>query len=712
MGVVYRARQAGLDRVVALKILTRDREADPRFAERFAREARALARLNHPNIVTIHDFGETGGLCYLLMELVDGLSLRQLLQSGQLSPETGLAVVPRICEALQYAHEQGVVHRDIKPENILLDRKGRVKIADFGIARIVGSDTSGARLTEATQVIGTPHYMAPEQVERPLIVDHRADIYSLGVVFYEMLTGELPLGKFQPPSRRAELDVRLDEVVLRALEKEPERRYQRASEMRDDVEMISAGTARATAPSLEPDPCDPLRIRRNAGLACGLIVSLAAFLAGLALQLPFVASLSLLGIAITGLKLTGRWPCSFWLDRNARQQDQRPTGSMSAVAAFALLLLPFLFFASYLSGTDLDADVRFWTGVAGFPLSAAIGLLLAALYRGQVPKEAQPHGPRWPRNWQAIVAATLFALSLPMAGGLFVMSQLITQDSQWNPGAAEAAAVLLMLCGAAGGFLGAILFAIAAFRSKVRRPETPFGIAPASTSPGETFTDRALSPARWTARILGTTALAVILPIVLAEGVPPVFRQPAGAQLSVSGALLIIAGLGFGWWRDGIAALLITTGWTLRAVAQTDLRFEILHMVMAIAALFGFCWWASQGRRTGIIAGVAGTALAALFLGRLFIPVSVVVTGIVADASSGRAIAGAALTLVSVRSPAPRARTDSRGWFDLHVGWYKPSLQVRISAPGFSSLVTNLGPRAIGKRRLGRGYLLQPEPAP
>jgi hypothetical protein len=217
--------------------------AEPRFAERFQREAQALARLNHTNIVTVYDFGEVDGLYYLMMEFVDGVSLRQLLQTRKIAPEEALAIVPKICEALQFAHEQGVVHRDIKPENVLLDKQGRVKIADFGIAKIVTGDQTQQAITQ-DQVVGTPHYMAPEQMERPQLVDHRADIYSLGVVFYEMLTGELPLGKFQPPSRKVEVDVRLDEVVLHALEKEPERRYQQASQVKTDVETI-AGTAPA-----------------------------------------------------------------------------------------------------------------------------------------------------------------------------------------------------------------------------------------------------------------------------------------------------------------------------------------------------------------------------------------------------------------------------------------------------------------------------------
>ena len=239
MGAVYKARQPALDRFVALKVLPPAVASDPGFAERFNREARALARLNHPNIVAVHDFGKAGTLHYLVMEFVDGTNLREVEHAGQLSPEQALAIVPQICEALQFAHNEGIVHRDIKPENILLDKKGRVKITDFGIAKIIGVPVGKVALTGVKDVVGTPHYMAPEQIEKPQTVDHRADIYSLGVVFYEMLTGELPLGKFAPPSKKVQMDVRLDEVVLHALEKEPARRYQQASQVKTDVETIA-----------------------------------------------------------------------------------------------------------------------------------------------------------------------------------------------------------------------------------------------------------------------------------------------------------------------------------------------------------------------------------------------------------------------------------------------------------------------------------------
>lgn len=253
MGLVYKARQPQLDRFVALKILAPELSGDPAFAERFLREAKALAQLSHPNIVSIFDFGKTGECFYLVMEYVDGMSLWELEQRKKsLSPEEAFAIVPRICEALQYAHDEGVVHRDIKPGNILIDKKGRVKIADFGLAKMAGKTEDPFSLTQTSIAIGTPHYMAPEQMERPMEVDHRADIYSLGVVFYEMLTGQLPLGHFPPPSERVQIDVRLDEVVLRALAREPEQRYQKVSEIKESVEMISSmAMPAADSPSVE-----------------------------------------------------------------------------------------------------------------------------------------------------------------------------------------------------------------------------------------------------------------------------------------------------------------------------------------------------------------------------------------------------------------------------------------------------------------------------
>jgi predicted Ser/Thr protein kinase len=283
MGAVYKARQKNLQRVVALKILPPEIGRAPAFADRFAREAQAMARLSHSHIVSIYDFGDRQGLYFFLMEYVDGLNLRQLLDSGTIAPKEALAIVPQICEALQFAHDQGIVHRDIKPENILLDKRGQVKIADFGLAKLMGqggrsmpgepgstewpgatgglpASAAAAGAATSEKVMGTPDYMAPEQVDHPKDVDHRADIYSLGVVFYQMLTGELPRGRFEPPSHKVLIDVRLDEVVLKALAREPERRFQQASQVKTEVETIvtTPRSAPLKPPALPGDrPANP-----------------------------------------------------------------------------------------------------------------------------------------------------------------------------------------------------------------------------------------------------------------------------------------------------------------------------------------------------------------------------------------------------------------------------------------------------------------------
>jgi predicted Ser/Thr protein kinase len=297
MGTVFKVRQKNLDRLAALKVIPPQAALDPTFAERFSREARALARLNHANIVTVYDQGQQGGFYFLLMEYIDGANLRQLMRSERIAPREALAIVPQICDALQYAHDQGIVHRDIKPENVLIDRNGRVKIADFGLAKLLGTSPADFTLTHTQQVMGTPRYMAPEQIERPSQVDHRADIYSLGVVIYEMLTGELPIGRFAPPSQKVEVDVRLDEIVLRTLEKEPARRYQKASEVRTEIESVNGllpGPARkpmlntplpavSQAPTQLDSTASPPPLGMVLAVAIGMVLGMLMIGGGLAL---------------------------------------------------------------------------------------------------------------------------------------------------------------------------------------------------------------------------------------------------------------------------------------------------------------------------------------------------------------------------------------------------------------------------------------------
>ena len=256
MGAVYQGRQPALERTVAIKLLPAEVASDGQFIARFHREARTLAKLQHSGIVSVYDFGQTSeGNPYFVMEFVDGTDLQRILRGPGLESGQALELIGQICEALHYAHRQGVVHRDIKPANILVTQDGRAKLADFGLARPLNE--SGGTLTEKRAVMGTPDYMAPEQ--RTGHADHRADIYALGVVLYEMLTGERPHGIFERPSQRVQIDLRLDEVVIKALQHEPERRYQQASEMKSDVDTI-----RTTPPPIAPKaPAKPMPVSRG-----------------------------------------------------------------------------------------------------------------------------------------------------------------------------------------------------------------------------------------------------------------------------------------------------------------------------------------------------------------------------------------------------------------------------------------------------------------
>ena len=242
MGAVFRAHHLRLDRPVAVKVLLPAPDEVQGWEERFLREARALARLAHPGILTVYDYGQTEGLSWIVMEFVDGANLRELMRDGRLGAAEALAIVPQVCEALQYAHDHGVVHRDVKPENILLDEKGRVRIADFGLAKLTSSELS-VQLTGTAQAMGTLRYMAPEQLERPKEVDHRADIFSLGIVFYEMLTGRVPAGAVQPPSVEGDSDARLDEVVMKSMERDPEERYQQVEEVVERLEQLDQASS-------------------------------------------------------------------------------------------------------------------------------------------------------------------------------------------------------------------------------------------------------------------------------------------------------------------------------------------------------------------------------------------------------------------------------------------------------------------------------------
>ncbi|MDF1658979.1 MAG: protein kinase [Verrucomicrobiales bacterium] len=243
MGAVYKGRQARLNRTVAIKLLpetlTGDGEDTMKFAERFELEAQSMAALDHPAIVSVFDFGETSeGQLYFVMEFIDGMDIHQYLKhrGGTLPQDEALSITAHVLDALQYAHKRGIVHRDIKPANVLLDQEGRVKIADFGLAKTLSTDEGEAdapALTMSNVAVGTPDFVAPEALDGDQVPDHRADLYAVGVMLYQLLTGKLPRGSFKLPSDlREDLDPRLDDILDRTLEPDPDERFSSADEMR------------------------------------------------------------------------------------------------------------------------------------------------------------------------------------------------------------------------------------------------------------------------------------------------------------------------------------------------------------------------------------------------------------------------------------------------------------------------------------------------
>jgi serine/threonine-protein kinase len=252
MGIVYKAEDPNLDRTVALKTIIVDEEAEGRdeYRKRFILEAKAAGKLNHPNIITTFDCGEHDGLAYLAMELLEGTDLRSRMLKESLPPAEAVEIARQVAEGLAYAHERGVVHRDIKPGNIMLNKRGQVKIMDFGLARMRVADHK----TSTGMVLGTPRYMSPEQISgQP--VDQRSDIFSLGIVLYEMLTGtrlfsgedmaqvthQITEFDHVPPTRQVPgLPAMVDFVVARALKKDPAVRYQDARELAADLATLSA----------------------------------------------------------------------------------------------------------------------------------------------------------------------------------------------------------------------------------------------------------------------------------------------------------------------------------------------------------------------------------------------------------------------------------------------------------------------------------------
>jgi len=241
MGAVYKGLQLSLDRAVAIKLLPPAIERqDLAFAERFKNEARLMGRMNHPAIVSVYDFGSTAdGQLYFVMEYVDGTDVQHMIaREGKLPQEHALAITAHLCDALGYAHRQGIVHRDIKPSNVLIDIEGRVKVADFGLAKLADK-AQNSGLTQTGMAMGTPDYVAPEALMLGSDVDGRADIYAVGVMLYQMLTGDIPRGMFKMPSQKFQsIDPRFDAIIRRALEHDREERYQSSHELRQALDVI------------------------------------------------------------------------------------------------------------------------------------------------------------------------------------------------------------------------------------------------------------------------------------------------------------------------------------------------------------------------------------------------------------------------------------------------------------------------------------------
>ena len=258
MGAVYKARDTRLDRTVAIKILPEELANNPAILSRFEREAKSLAALDHPNIVKIHDYGfTTGGSPFFVMEFVRGNDIQSLRKQGDLDLTTALTMISQVCDAIAYAHERKIIHRDIKPANVMVNERGMTKVADFGLAKLLETDTRPHHepdLTITGQAMGTPAFMAPEQ-ESGASVDHRTDIYALGVMLYNLLTGTPPRGAWSLPSELADVDIRLDQIVLRALQEDPAARYQFATDFRNDIEsVIGDSGGAALPPGTEPHP--------------------------------------------------------------------------------------------------------------------------------------------------------------------------------------------------------------------------------------------------------------------------------------------------------------------------------------------------------------------------------------------------------------------------------------------------------------------------
>ena len=308
MAVVYRAFQPSLNRYVAIKVLPPHLGFDKEFVERFQREALASAKLRHPNIVVIHDVGHQQGIYFIVMELLEGRTLKQIIEAeGALSVERATRIVEQVAAALDYAHQQGIVHRDIKPANIFVGKDDHTTLTDFGIAKAA---SEAQQLTRTGMLMGTPEYMSPEQAEGER-VDYRTDLYALGVVLYQMLVGQVPFRGttphailhaviYDPPAPlhqvRQNISPAIETVVLKAIDKRPERRYQSGAELAESLEQASTSRAQpfVVPPHTGPSPAGPSKPKEPAGsrkpivwivaamavILCGLLAVLALMIFG------------------------------------------------------------------------------------------------------------------------------------------------------------------------------------------------------------------------------------------------------------------------------------------------------------------------------------------------------------------------------------------------------------------------------------------------
>ncbi|GIV60323.1 MAG: protein kinase [Rhodothermaceae bacterium] len=285
MGIVYKAEDVALSRLVALKMIDPALARDETFVRRFRSEARALARIDSPYIVRVHALRQTEHGLFIVMEYVEGGTLTDRLQAGPIPWQQALPLVAQMLTALEHAHSVGIIHRDIKPSNIMLSRSGGVKVTDFGLAKLSQAD---ANRTVTQGIAGTLYYMSPEQVKGLTTLDHRSDLYSLGMTIYQMLAGELPIDRdsgefaimrsiveesFPPPSRyRSDLPEELSRVVMKALEKEPDQRYQSAAEMRAAFARLQASPAGDEATVVAPPHRNRAALPSSAGRRRPLIL--------------------------------------------------------------------------------------------------------------------------------------------------------------------------------------------------------------------------------------------------------------------------------------------------------------------------------------------------------------------------------------------------------------------------------------------------------